>query len=102
MSFHEEPTGYAKTIVSDLQGAWQNLRTSVVEPGPFPECERLLFHIDEGMSWECVRDLEAMRRTLLLIHNIASQNETPESVREWIEEVHQILDKTIGTVRTES
>jgi len=52
------------------------------------------------MSWECVRDLEAMHRTLLLIHNITSQNETPESVREWIEEVHQILDETIGAVRT--
>lgn len=102
MSFYEESTGYAKTILSDLQGAWQNLRSTVVEYRPFPEWQRVLFHIDEAMSWECVRDLEAMRRTLLLIHNIASQNETRESVREWIEEVHQILDKTIGTVRTES
>jgi hypothetical protein len=26
MSFYTEPTGYQKTIVSDLQGAWENLR----------------------------------------------------------------------------
>jgi hypothetical protein len=53
MSFQEEPTGYDKTALSDLQGAWQNLRDTVVEKHPFPEWERLLFHIDEGMSWEC-------------------------------------------------
>ena len=31
MSFETEPTGYAKTALSDLQGAWGNLRDAVVE-----------------------------------------------------------------------
>lgn len=31
MSFKIEPTGYAKTALSDLQGAWGNLRDAVVE-----------------------------------------------------------------------
>jgi len=35
MSFYTKPTGYEKTIVSDLQGAWQNLREAVVENAGF-------------------------------------------------------------------
>ena len=54
MTFYTEPTYYMKTALSDLQGAWQNLRDAVVEAHPFAESGRLLFHIDEGMSWENV------------------------------------------------
>ena len=92
MSFHEEPTGYTKTVVSDLQGAWQNLRASVVESSPFPECER--------MSWECVRDLCAMSRTLLLIHNIALQAVVSKEIMEWIVEVRDILDEVVDALKT--
>jgi hypothetical protein len=49
MTFYEEPTHYEKTVISDLQGAWENLRRTVVEHHPFPESEWLLFHVDEGM-----------------------------------------------------
>lgn len=100
MSFYEEPTGYVKTVLSDLQGSWQNLRRIVVEHGPFPECQRLLFHIDEAMSWECVRDLDAMRRTLLLIINIATQAKAPNEIMEWIKDVHILLDETIAAVKS--
>ena len=100
MSFHEEATGYAKTVVSDLQGAWENLRASVVESSPFPECERLLFHIGQGMNWECVRDLCAMSRALLLIHNIASQAEVSKEIMEWIVEVLDILDEVVDALTT--
>lgn len=30
MAFDKEPVGYEKTVLSDLQGAWQNLRDTVV------------------------------------------------------------------------
>ncbi len=50
MKFYEESAHYEKTILSDLQGAWGNLRQAVVENHPFPESDRLLFHIDEAMS----------------------------------------------------
>jgi len=93
MAFFTEPTGYEKTALSDLQGAWGNLRNEVVEAGPFPEWERILFHIDEAMSWESVRNLEQMRNTLLLIQNIAAQSEVPDEVVEWIEIVRQDLDE---------
>lgn len=50
MAFIEEPTGYGKTILSDLQGAWEVLRQSIVENAGFDGWERALFHTDEAMS----------------------------------------------------
>ncbi len=93
MPFFTEPTGYQKTALSDLQGTWQNLRDAVIEHHPFPEWERLLFHIDEGMSWESVRDLNHMRKILLLIRNLAAEANVPEQVREWVSEVKDDLDE---------
>ncbi|MFC1835506.1 hypothetical protein ACFL2Q_12340 [Thermodesulfobacteriota bacterium] len=55
MKFYEEPPHYEKTILSDLQGGWGNLRQAVVENHPFLGSDKLLFHIDEAMSWESVR-----------------------------------------------
>jgi len=98
MNFYTEPTGYKKTALSDLQGAWENLRHAVVECGPFPEWQRLIFHIDEGMSWESVRNLEQMRNILLLIHNIASQTEVPDDVAEWIGIVKNSLDEVFSAL----
>ena len=44
MLFTEEPTGYEKTILSDLQGAWILLRESVVDTAGFEGWDRVLFH----------------------------------------------------------
>ena len=71
-----------------------NLRHNVVALGPFPQFDRLLFHIDEGMSWESVRDLSAMKRALLLVRNIASQaEEAPHSIREDIKSVQVAFEE---------
>jgi hypothetical protein len=93
MAFFTEASGYEKTALSDLQGAWQNLRNAVVEAVPFPEWERLLFHIDEGMSWESVRNLEQMRKIFLVVHNIAAQAGVPDEVTEWVSTVREDLDE---------
>lgn len=87
MPFQKEPDGYMKTAWSDCQGAWINLRQAVVAAFPFSEANRLLFHIDEGMSWESVRDLALMRRALTLVENIAKQATVPKDVTENIESV---------------
>jgi hypothetical protein len=92
MGFSTEPGGYYKTALSDLQGAWSNLREAVVRNLGFPDSEKLLFHIDEGMSWERVRDLKTMKDTLLLIHNMAARF-APEEVNEWVEIVRENLDE---------
>ena len=91
--FYTEPHGYQKGAWSDLEGAWSNLRQAVVDAGPFPEAQRLLFHIDEGMSWESVREPEAMRKALLLVHNIAAQGDVPPEVAEGVEMVRGAFDE---------
>jgi hypothetical protein len=87
MSFYNEPTHYEKTALSDLQDSWTILRDTVVENFGFPGSEKIIFHIDEAMSWECVRDLNRMYPLINLIHNLASQHEAPESIIESIIEV---------------
>jgi hypothetical protein len=57
VGFDTEPTGYEKTILSDLQGAWQCLRNEVADNPGFTGWEKALLHIDEAMSWESVRNL---------------------------------------------
>ena len=92
MAFVTEPTGYEKTALSDLQGAWGNLREAVVEKFGFPDSDKLMFHIDEAMSWESVRNLKQMKATLLIVQNIAVQAKAPEEVTELIEDVRQDLE----------
>jgi len=67
MGFQTEPTSYEKTALSDLQGAWIGLREAVVYDFGFPDSDKLLFHIDEAMSWESVRNL-VLRPTLNKVH----------------------------------
>jgi len=97
MKFYEEPPHYEKTILSDLQGAWSNLRQAVAENHPFPASDRLLFHVDEAMSWENVRNLRQMRNTLLLIQNLAHTNQAPDEVMDWIEDVAEKLKELLET-----
>ena len=95
MVFDKEPSGYEKTILSDLQGAWLNLREAVVEHAGFSGWERALFHIDEGLSWESVRNLRNMTRCLLLVRNILAQEEAPEEVALYLDEVSGLMDETL-------
>ena len=96
-SFPQEPSSYSKTALSDLQGAWANLREAVVGSFGFPNADRLLFHIDEAMSWECVRNLERMKEALLLVHNIAAQS-APDEVNELVEAVRESLQEVQSAI----
>ena len=98
MSFNTEPTGYEKTALSDLQGAWGNLRSAVIDNFGFPDSDKLLFHINEAMSWESVRNLKTMEVTLLLIQNTAAQTESPEEVVEWLEDVRESFEGTLEAI----
>jgi hypothetical protein len=97
--FHTEPQGYEKGAWSDLQGAWEILRQSVVAAGPFPEAERVLFHVDEGMSWESVREPEGMRKALLLVQNTAVQAKAPTEVLECVEAVREAFDDVMEAIK---
>ena len=91
MTFFTEPAGYEKTILSDLKGAWECLRDAVVEQAGFPGWDRMLFHIDEAMSWETVRHLERMEPLVVLIRNLAVQGQAAEEIMELLEDVNDIL-----------
>ena len=93
MAFFTEPDHYVKTILSDLQGAWGCLRDEVVKHAGFPNWDRLLFHIDEAMSWETVRHLDRMEPLLILIRNLAVQGEAPEEIMEAMEDIAEILQE---------
>lgn len=71
------------------------MRAALVEANGVENRNRLLFHVDEAMSWECVRDLDRMRSTLVLIRNIANQSKVPEEVLEWIEMVQEDLEEVM-------
>ncbi len=96
MPFTEEPTGYEKTILSDLQGAWILLREFVVDTEGFEGMDRVLFHIDEAMSWETVRNLRLMPPLLLIIRNICIQAKAPTEVIESIKVVDDILKEVLS------
>ncbi len=92
MTFITEPTRYEKTAISELQGSWGNLRDAVIKNFGFPESDKLLFHINEAMSWESVRNLKSMKSTFILVQNITLQTEAPEEVLEWVNDVRESLD----------
>jgi hypothetical protein len=91
MPFNKEPDGYEKTLLSDLQGSWQNPRNAVVEHAGFTGWERVLLHIDEGMSRESVRNLRYMSQCLLLVRNLIMQGAAPDEVAFWLEDVSRVM-----------
>lgn len=94
MAFIQEPSAYHKTVLSDLQASWSLLRETVVNDFGFIDSDKLLFHIDEAMSWESVRNLDYMKATFIVIQNIAIQTKAPETVMEQIDAVRDDLDET--------
>lgn len=95
MPLIQEPSGYEKTILSDLQGAWSLLRSSVIDAAGFEGWNRALLHIDEAMSWEVVRSLKQMPPLLLIIKNICIQGKAPQDVLENIESLDEILKEVL-------
>ena len=99
MKFTQEPTIYTKTAISDLQGAWSLLRGQDVDEFGFEGSDKLLFHVDEAMSWECVRDLDRMKSIILIIGNIAKQSNASDEIVELISNVRDNYDGAIQAIR---
>ena len=78
-----------------MQGSWQNLRNAVVEHAGFTGWERVLLHIDEGMSWEWVRNFRYMSQRLLLVRNLLMQGAAPDEVAFWLEDVSRVMDEVL-------
>lgn len=69
---------------------WENRRASIVEASPFPGRDRLPFH---------VRDLDRMRRALLLVQNLAARPDVPAEVAEHTDLLRIELDETLEELR---
>ena len=95
MKFAEESTGYQKTILSDLQGAWSLFRQAVVDTGGFKNGDRVLLHTDEAMSWETVRNLNRMPPLLLIIRNLCIQSAVSDEILQYLEDIKIILDEVL-------
>ncbi|EIC23912.1 hypothetical protein [Thiorhodovibrio frisius] len=98
MTFLQQPRAYEKTALADLQGAWMTLREAVVSQFGFPNSDTLLFHIDEAMSWESVRNLNTMKSSLVLIRNIAAQAQAPTEVTEGIDDVQDCFEEAVSAI----
>ncbi len=96
MKFTTEASGYQKSILSDLQGAWIIFRESVVDTGGFKNWDRVLFHTDEAMSWETVRNLDRMLPLVLIIRNLCIQSGVSGDVLLNLEELANILEETLS------
>lgn len=69
-----------------------------VENFGFTDSDKLIFHIDEGMSFESVRNLKLMKATFILVQNIAVQANAPKEVIEWVDDVRESLDAAFGAI----
>ena len=99
MGFIKEPQAYYKTALTDLQGAWGILRDVVVDEYGFNNSDKLLFHIDEAMSWESVRNLKLMKETLIIIRNLALQSPAPKNILDCINEVSLDLEEVFAAIK---
>ena len=99
MSFYKEPTHYEKTALSDLQGAWTILRDTVVENFGFPGSDKIIFHIDEAMSWESVRNLKKMKASMLIVSNIIVQSDSPGDIPELLQSVREHFEDAILAIK---
>ena len=99
MSFEKEETAYHKTAISDLQGAWLILRDQVVKEFGFEGSDKLLFHIDEAMSWECVRALNQMKPLILIIDNIAKQTDASDEIVELVQNVRENYEEALEAIK---
>jgi hypothetical protein len=97
MSLSTEPDRYEKTIISDLQDAWEYLRETVIEEPHFNGWEKMMFHINDAMSWETVRHLERMGPLVLLIRQLAIQGRAPADVVMAIDGISALLSEAMST-----
>ncbi len=55
----------------------------------------MLFHTDDAMSWETVRNLKLMQPLILIIRNLCNQGKAPEEILQCLNMINEILEKTL-------
>ena len=54
---------------------------------------KVLFHTDEAMSWEVVRNLKLIPPLILIIRNLCNQGNAPEEILQHLNMINEILEK---------
>ena len=57
------------------------------------------FHTDEEMSRELVRNLQTMRKRLVLMRNLLGRNSVLDRVSEYLEVVNELLNETLQALK---
>ena len=96
--FNTTPQYYTKTIISDLQGSWECLKDVVIHEYA-EDCAELIFHINEAMSWESVRDLNYMQKTLIIIRNLLQEKGNRGEVFDIIEDLSEQLKEIFAMIQ---
>ena len=78
----------SRALGSASAGKWPRIRG-------FNGWDGALFHIDEVMGWESVRNLRQMHRSLILVRNILQQADVPDGVAGCLEAVSELMDETL-------
>lgn len=99
MAFYQESMFYEKTILSDLQGSWGNLKDAVIKEHNDIDCSKLIFHIDEAMSWESVRNLEHMQQVFLVVQGLSQKMNLSSEVMEWVEDIRDVLHEVLDEIK---
>jgi hypothetical protein len=93
--FYTEQQVYEKTSLSELQGAWENFKTTLLKQLPFENSDKIIFHMNEAMSWKVVRDLHEMKNIYMLIRNIIIKTQQYETLVEELNEIKFCLDDAL-------
>jgi hypothetical protein len=75
------------------------LRDEVIKEQSSKDCSQLLFHIDETMSWESVRNLNHMKNTFVLVQSIAQQIKVSDEIMQLIEDVRDVLYEVLNEIQ---
>ncbi len=71
-------------------------RQSIVDSGGFENSDPVLFHTDEAMSWETVRNLNRMPPLILIIRNLCIQGGVSGEIMRNLEDIVEILQETLA------
>ncbi len=51
------------------------------------------------MSWESIRDLDCMNKTIILISNIIRQEKLNEDIAAWMQDIQEIFEEVVSKIR---
>lgn len=86
-------------IYSELESAWLCLEEAIFDLPDSKNKFQLLHLIDQGMSWESVRNVEKMREAITHLYNIIRLDISDPEVHYWINAVRRFFYDIIARLK---